>query len=80
MANARHFNYKGWSITTRSSACAESEGRPKMFLASFTVKSKVDGLVSWQEFLSASFTDEATATANALTAAMKSIDDSLAKT
>jgi len=41
---------------------------------------KVDGVDSWQEFPGATFGETATATANALAAAMKSIDHSLALT
>ena len=78
MPNARHFNYKGCSIITLCVEVTQAVGRPGQFSACFSVKPLVDGAASWHKFPSGTFGDKAAATANALTAAKKSIDSSLA--
>ena len=78
MPDTRRFNYKGYAITIRCCESTQADSdRAIQFSASFSATPRAAGVDLWQEFPSGVFADQATATANALMVAMRSIDQVL---
>ncbi|MES2099432.1 MAG: hypothetical protein V4569_06400 [Pseudomonadota bacterium] len=78
MANERHSQYKGCSITTRwqESGLPDAE-LPRRFTASFSVDSPEAHDSAWQQFPEEEFATSVGAADNALEAAKNSIDRSI---
>jgi hypothetical protein len=75
MSNTTNSRYRAYSITTRCTEVGPPSDRwGRRFEASFTVDPDAPDESSWQSFPNSAFDSCAKASANALTAAKRSID------